>query len=122
MSRASWHVRANALVGAWLVAATALTVAHRWLPAAEWLMVHLLMLGAVSTAILVWSQHFADTLLRRPAAGGRRGQSARLAAHTVGSVLVVVGLVATVWLLVVAGGVLVVAGVLAQVAVIAVQA
>ncbi|MFC4614165.1 multicopper oxidase domain-containing protein [Cellulomonas algicola] len=121
MTRASWHLRANALVGAWLVAAVAATLVHRNVPAAPWLMVHLLLLGAVSTAILVWSQHFADTLLRRPAPGGRRGHTARLAAHTLGAVLVVAGLLASVWALVVAGGVLVAAGAVAHVVVLARQ-
>ncbi len=114
MTRASWHLRANALVGAWLVAAVLATLVHRAVPAAGWLMVHLLLLGAVSTAILVWSQHFADTLLRRPAPGGRRGHTVRLAAHTLGSVLVVGGLVSSVWALVVAGGVLVAGGAVAH--------
>ncbi|MDC7120109.1 multicopper oxidase domain-containing protein [Cellulomonas fimi] len=121
MNRASWHLRANALVGAWLVAAVAATVVHRSVPAAPWLMVHLLLLGAVSTAILVWSQHFADTLLRRPAPGGRRGHTARLAAHTLGSVLVVAGLLGSVWPLVVAGGALVAGGAVAHVVVLARQ-
>lgn len=118
MSRASWHLRANALVGAWLVAAVAATVVHRALPAAPWLMVHLLLLGAVSTAILVWSQHFADTLLRRPAPGGRRGHTVRLGAHTAGSLLVVGGLLTSLWPLVVAGGVLVAGAAVAHVVVL----
>ena len=88
MSRASWHLRANALVGGWLVAAALLALGHRAVPAAPSLLVHLLLLGAVSTAILVRSQHFADTLLRRPARGGRTGLTARLAAHTVGALAV----------------------------------
>ncbi|AEI12748.1 multicopper oxidase domain-containing protein [Cellulomonas gilvus] len=107
MTRASWHLRANALVLAWLLAAATLTVAHRWVPAAQWLMVHLLLLGAVSSAILLWSQHFADTLLRQPAPGGRRGLTLRLAAHTVGALLVVAGLAVPAFALVVPGGVLV---------------
>lgn len=118
MTRASWHLRANALVLVWLLAAAVLTVAHRWVPAAQWLMVHLLLLGAVSTAILLWSQHFADTLLRQPAPGGRRGLVVRLAAHTAGAVLVVVGLAVPVFPLVVAGSVLVAGAGLAQAVVI----
>ncbi|QJW38522.1 multicopper oxidase domain-containing protein [Cellulosimicrobium protaetiae] len=84
-------------------------------------MVHVLMLGAVSTAILVWSQHFADTMLRRQAPGGRPLHVARLAAHTVGALLVVAGLLADVWSLVVAGGVLVGAGALTHATVLALQ-
>lgn len=118
MTRATWHLRVHALVAAWLVAAVVATLVHRQVAASGWLMVHLLLLGAASTAILVWSQHFADTLLRRPAPGGRRGQVARLAAHTVGAVLVVTGVLAVRWPLTVAGGVLVAAGALGQTVVI----
>lgn len=121
MTRASWHLRANTLVGAWLVTAVVATLVHRSVPAAPWLMVHLLLLGAVSTAILVWSQHFADTLLRKPAPGGRRGHTVRLAAHTLGALLVVAGLLAAVWPVVVAGGVLVAGGAVAHVVVLARQ-
>ena len=121
MSRASWHLRANALVGAWLVAAALLALAHRAVPAAPWLLVHLLLLGAVSTAILVWSQHFADTLLRRPAWGGRLGLTVRLAVHTVGALAVVIGVAGSTGWLVVAGAVLVAAAALAQVGIMVMQ-
>jgi nitrite reductase (NO-forming) len=121
MRRASWHVRAQGLVGAWLVATVVAVLAHRALPAAGWLLVHLLLLGAVSTAIHVWSQHFADTLLRRPAPGGRRAHTARLAAHTLGALLVVTGLVGARWPLVVAGGTLVAGAALALAATVVVQ-
>ena len=87
----------HALVLAWFVAEAVLVVVHRFVPDALWLMVHVLMLGAVSTAILVWSQHFADTMLRRQAPGGRPLHVARLAAHTVGALLVVAGLLTDVW-------------------------
>ena len=68
---------------------------------------HLLLLGAVSTAILIWSQHFADTLLRRRALGHRLSLGLRLAAHTVGAVLVMTGMVVDAFGLVLAGGILV---------------
>lgn len=121
MTRASWHLRANALSGAWMVAAAVLAFGHRAVPAAPWLLVHLLLLGGAGTAILVWSQHFADTLLRRPAPGGRAGHTVRLTAHTVGSLAVVLGVVGSQTWAVVLGGVLVGAAALAQVAVMVVQ-
>ncbi|MBX9244266.1 copper oxidase, partial [Actinotalea ferrariae] len=101
--RARWHVRVNALVVAWALVAAAVAVAHRAVPAAPWLMVHLLLLGAVSTAILIWSAHFAEAVRRRPLPGGPRGQAARLAGHTVGALLVVAGLLAERWPLVATG-------------------
>ena len=111
----------HALVLGWFVAEAVLVVVHRFVPDALWLMVHVLMLGAVSTAILVWSQHFADTMLRRQAPGGRPLHVARLAAHTVGALLVVAGLVTDVWSLVVAGGVLVGAGAVTHATVLVLQ-
>ncbi|MHB1172109.1 MAG: hypothetical protein ACYCZY_06390 [Lacisediminihabitans sp.] len=107
MTRTSWYLLMNGLVGFWLVTAGVVVVAHRFLSTGIWLMVHLLLLGAVSTAILIWSQHFADTLLRRAAPGGRISHGIRLLGHTVGAATVVVGIVAGWWPLVVTGGAIV---------------
>ncbi|WP_281862203.1 multicopper oxidase domain-containing protein [Salana multivorans] len=92
-TRASLYVPANLLVLAWFVGAGVVTLGHRFVPEAGWLMVHLLLAGGVSTAILLWSQHFAETLLRRPAPGGRRGLWLRLIGWTVGALLVTAGTV-----------------------------
>ncbi|QDC26744.1 copper oxidase [Georgenia yuyongxinii] len=92
MNRRTWHVRANAVVIAWLAAAAVAAVVHRWLPESAWLLTHLMLLGAVTSAILIWSSHFADTLLGRPAPGGQPFMVARLAAHTVGALGVVAGM------------------------------
>lgn len=105
MARRPWHVRVNALVVAWFLAAFVVAVAHRWVPEAGYLLVHLMLLGAVTTAILIWSAHFADTLLGRPAPGGQGLMLLRLAVHTVSAVLVIVGVVTGRWPLVVAGGI-----------------
>src|SRR5690625_7922787 len=69
-----------------------------------WLMIHLVLLGAVSTAILIWSQHFEQTLLRSPNLAGRRGESIRLALPTIGAPLVVARTVPPSWPLVEVGG------------------
>lgn len=108
-SRASLYVPANGLVLAWFVAAGVVTLAHRFVPAAGWLMVHLLLLGGVSTAILLWSQHFAETLLRRPAPGGRRVLWLRLLGWSAGAALVTAGMVAEQTPLVIAGAAIVTA-------------
>src|SRR5690606_17218073 len=96
-------------------------VIHRFVPAGGWLMLHLLLLGAVSTAILVWSQHFADTLLRRTAWGGRAFHAVRLGAHTLGASAVVVGIVADARALVLGGGIVVGLNALAHAASLIVQ-
>jgi len=107
MSRKTWYVLMNALIGLWALAAIVVVLVHRYVPLSGWLMVHVLLLGAASTAILIWSQHFADTLLRHPAAGGRRAHGARLALHTVGAGVVVAGMLRGAWPVVLAGGTLV---------------
>ena len=69
MKRTPWHVRTGAIVLAWLAVSA---VAAAWSlvgDVSHWLLVHLLLLGAVSNAILVWSSHFAAALLRLPDTG-----------------------------------------------------
>lgn len=121
MSRKSWYLLMNGLVAFWLVAASVIVVAHRFVPHGAWLMVHLLLLGAVSTAILIWSQHFADTLLRHGAPGGRVFHGVRLFGHTLGVAVVVAGMVTDWWLLILVGGILVGIVALAHVATLIIQ-
>ncbi|TDQ53141.1 multicopper oxidase domain-containing protein [Actinorugispora endophytica] len=90
--RSSWHARANAVVLAWL-ALTAVAVAvggSFGLP--RWLLIHLFLLGAVTNAIVTWSEQFATTLGRLPEPGRRR-TAARLAALNAGVAAVVLGVV-----------------------------
>lgn len=65
LGRADWHFRANALVIAYLAAALASGIFQRARDtgAPAWLTVHLLLLGAVTNAIVTWSDHFASALL-----------------------------------------------------------
>ncbi|MDJ0348343.1 multicopper oxidase domain-containing protein [Cryobacterium sp. PH29-G1] len=102
-----WHITSGILVPAWLAAALIFTLLHRFIPSSGWLLVHLLLLGAVSTAILIWSQHFADTLLRRKALGHRLSLGLRLSVHTLGAALVMTGMVIDAYQLVLVGGILV---------------
>ena len=97
----------------WLAAALVITLVHRWVPSSSWLMVHLVLLGAMSHSALVWSEHFAHTLLRSlPDEAGRRRQGARIGLLAAGSALVFVGVPGEWWWLVVAGATLVSAAVL----------
>ena len=120
-TRASLYVPANVLVLAWFVAAGGVTLAHRFVPSAGWLMVHLLLLGGVSTAIILWSQHFAETLTRRPAPGGRRGLWARLIGWSAGAVVVTAGVVEEATVLVIAGAAVLTAVLIAHLAVLQAQ-
>ncbi|PFG29200.1 multicopper oxidase domain-containing protein [Paramicrobacterium agarici] len=109
LERRTWYIITNSLLGLWMLGAIAAVTAHRFLPHSTWLMVHVTMLGAVSTAILIWSQHFADTLTRRQAPGGRASLGIRLGLHTAGAALVVAGVLTSTMPLILAGAVLVAA-------------
>ncbi len=88
----------------WLVGAVVISVVHRWVPSSTWLMIHLVLLGALTHSAMVWSEHFAHTLLRSlPDDAGRRRQDRRIALLGAGSLLVFVGVPADLWWLVVAG-------------------
>ncbi|MGP5607594.1 multicopper oxidase domain-containing protein [Arthrobacter rhombi] len=105
-SRAQWHLRANAPMLFWLIALAVVVAAHRFLPVATWLMVHLLLLGAIGNAIMVWSSHFAQALLRGPD-HGRVYLTWRLVGLNAGVIATVVGMVTNLWVLVLIGSILV---------------
>ena len=88
----------------WLVLVVVAVAAHRALPVATWLMIHLLLLGAVTHAILVWSQYFSYALLRTaPTVRDRRRQSWRLSLANGGAAVVIAGVVSGVWALTLVG-------------------
>lgn len=121
MNRRRWYLLLHAPLALWVAATIVVVSVHRFFEAGGWLMVHLLLLGAVSTAILIWSQHFADAVLRRQAPGARLSHGIRVAAHTLGASLVVIGIVATQWMFVLTGGIIVAAVALAHAASLTVQ-
>lgn len=95
--RGFWPLR-DLPAAVWMVAVVAAALLHTALPAPRWLMIHLLLLGAVSHSILVWSKHFADALLHTPQQpNDRPHQSIRLALLNLGTVLVVVGVLTGWW-------------------------
>lgn len=103
-SRGPSRLRDLPVVG-WLTAAVVVALTHRYVADASWLMLHLVLLGALSHAIFVWSFHFAQTLLRLPATEVQaRRQAQRLALLATGSVCVVVGVPTTWWPLTLVGG------------------
>lgn len=59
----SRHLRAHVVVVVWLALAAAAATTQNSLPVARWLAIHLFLLGAVTTAIVVWTEHFAVALL-----------------------------------------------------------
>ena len=61
--RAAWHWRANAVVVAYLAATLVVMGFHVEGKTSAWLPVHVLLLGAATNAIVVWTLHFTTTLL-----------------------------------------------------------
>ncbi len=89
----------------WLLAALVVALVHRWLPDANWLMLHLVVLGAVTHAVLVWSFHFSQTLLRADVSpAGARNHTLRLALLALGVAAVLTGVVTTWWGVTLGGG------------------
>lgn len=92
----------------WLGAAAVVALIHRWLPDANWLLLHLVMLGAVTHSILVWSFHFAQTLLRAPADPAQVvALNRRLILLGSGTLAVLIGVPTLLWWLVLGGGLLI---------------
>ncbi|MFD8005347.1 multicopper oxidase domain-containing protein [Streptomyces mirabilis] len=88
----SRHLTAHALVAAWVALALLAASAQQTLPVARWLAIHQFLLGAATTAIVVWSEHFAVAMLHAPLPE-RRWSNARLAGVNIG----VVGVLRGVW-------------------------
>jgi nitrite reductase (NO-forming) len=65
-TRQAGHTAANAVVMGYLLAAAVRVVVHSPGAAPDWLLVHLLLLGALTNAIVTWSSHFAIALLQQP--------------------------------------------------------
>ncbi len=72
---------------------------------APWLLVHLLLLGAVSNAILVWSTYFSAGPLRLPPTS-RRDEARRLGVFNSGALTVMVGMTTDSWIVALTGAVL----------------
>ncbi|MDO5025525.1 MAG: multicopper oxidase domain-containing protein [Trueperella sp.] len=88
----------------WLLAAIAIAIWRKWVPDSAWLMVHLVLLGALSHSVMVWSEHFAKTLLRVPLSQCATGRYGMLA---LGSLAVLVSMPANFWAGVVTGATLI---------------
>lgn len=122
--RRTTQIRRNAVVLAWVVVAAVLDLLILAGPLADlgtWLPLHTLLLGGIGSAITVWSAHFADTLLHRPALGGAALLDARLYAHSAGAALVLAGITGTWPVVTMAGVTIVMAAALAGVLAIGVQ-
>lgn len=110
-TRGFWFMR-DIPTALWLIAAVASTFFHRVLPAPRWLMIHLLLLGAITHAILVWSEYFSFALLRsRASRSDRKLQNIRLILANLGALAVFFGVPSGFWPLTVAGAAALIAAV-----------
>lgn len=87
-----------------MIALVILGVVHRWVPASTWVIVHMFTLGLITNSILVWGQHFTETLLhRRPSEGARALQVRRIMILNIGIVVLVAGMIASFSAAIIAG-------------------
>ncbi|MFK4148913.1 multicopper oxidase domain-containing protein [Streptomyces sp. NPDC004065] len=112
--RARWHLGVNAIVVFWLALFAAAGSAHHFLPHSFWLLVHVLLLGAVTNAIVIWSGHFAASVLRLPEANRGAPAALRLLCLNAGAAGVIGGMLLDRWYAVLGGGCLVAAAVTAH--------
>lgn len=112
--RALWHLGVNAIVVAWLALFAVVGSAHHFLPHAFWLLVHTLLLGAVTNAVVIWSGHFAASVLRLPEANRGAPAALRLVCLNAGAVTVIGGMYTDRWPVVLVGAGLVAAAVTAH--------
>lgn len=88
----------------WLGVAVVLSLTHPFLPHANWLMTHAVLLGALTHAAMVWSTHFTQALLKTgPHLDPRPSQVKRLALLHLGVVLVLLGVAGEQWLIALVG-------------------
>ena len=92
LTRRAWHTRAVVPMACWIVASVVMVNIHRFVPRSTWMLVHFMTLGVASNAIVVWSNHFADAVLRT-GNRGRRREVVELALLNTALVLLTVGVV-----------------------------
>ena len=96
-ARGVWFMRDRPGVF-WLLCALGVALVHPWVPEATWLMTHLVLLGALTHSAMVWSTHFAATILKSsPALDPRPQQTRRLVLLMAGTTAVLVGVPSGFW-------------------------
>src|SRR5690625_3372270 len=101
-TRGTWFMRDRPVV-IWLFLAALVSLVHPFFASSRWLMVHLVALGGLTHAIMVWSVHFANALLKTKHIEDRTEQNWRLGLLQVGMVAVFIGVPTTWWPLTIAG-------------------
>ena len=89
-ARGRWHTLVLYVVGFWVVVGAGIIIASRFgAPVVWWDLIHPLTLGALTTAILAYSTHFAEALTRT-ATQSYRAVAARVGLVQVGLLLLLV--------------------------------
>lgn len=116
--RGFWPLR-DLPVALWLLSVVVVAALRPFFARPDWLMIHLLLLGAATNAIVVWSRHFADALLHTAQLPtDRRDQSRRLLLLNAGAVAVVLAVPTGWWGVTLAGATAVVVAVVWHAAVL----
>ncbi len=101
--RGTWALRDRPGV-VWLALAVLLALVHPFVPGSQWLMVHLVLLGALTHSAMVWSTHFTQALLKTSASiDDRTQQNRRIGLLVAGVSAVLVGVPTSLWPLTVVG-------------------
>ena len=91
LTRAAWHTRVSSVVYAWFASALIVALFRDRIADAAWLSTHLLLLGAVTNAIFIWSWHFTAAILRVPTTPDRAEEILRLAVLNAGVGGIIIG-------------------------------
>src|SRR5690625_925161 len=110
-TRGTWFMRDRPVV-IWLFIAALVSLIHPFFASSRWLMVHLVALGGLTHAIMVWSVHFSNALLKTKHIEDRTEQNWRLSLLQVGMVAVFIGVPTTWWPLTVVGAAVISAAVI----------
>lgn len=101
--RGRWALRDRPAI-AWIVAAVVVAFLHPVVTDSHWLMVHMILLGAMTHAAIVWSTYFAQALLKTPEElDPRHLQSVRITLVIIGVLCVLIGVPTAHWHLVITG-------------------
>lgn len=89
-ARSRWHILTAALIAGWILVGLGLFIASSLgAPVVWWDIIHPFTIGALTTAILVFSTHFTEALTRT-AGGDYRGVGSRVALVQIGLILLLI--------------------------------
>lgn len=89
-ARGRWHTLSAAIIAGWMLAGLGVLIAASFgAPVVWWDIIHPFTIGALTTAILVFSTHFTEALTRT-AGGDYRGVGSRVGLVQIGLILLLI--------------------------------